>query len=262
MQKIQTRAQDLKTHRTRTGHHDHKQHVKTRTAIIDAITAKRKEQQKHLPTVKWDDKEARNEWQSKYLGSIYQADGAQMPDVQARIARARQRFGKMRHIWSNKQLHVNLRMRLYKASVCSILTYGSEAWRLTTKVRAALNGVNSSMVSVITGRTAREEATEGKTFDLVKWIRARKLQWLVHIMRMGTDRMLNHTIFEMYKAPQEGDMLMDAPATYSWRELGNYAWDRDYWRARVRALLQPRLTTVSIGSHQETGTTVPFTIST
>ena len=99
-----------------------------------------------------------------------------MYDVKTRIARARQRFGKMRHIWSNKILHQNLRMRLYKSSVCSILTYGSEAWRLTTEVKAALNGANASMISIITGRTNREEASEGKTFDLVKWIRARRLQ--------------------------------------------------------------------------------------
>ena len=99
-----------------------------------------------------------------------------MPDVRIRIAKTRQRFDKMRKIWGNKALHVNLRMRLYKYSVCSILTYGSEAWWLTTEVYAALNGANSSMVSVITGRIVREETTSGKTFDLVKWIRVRKLQ--------------------------------------------------------------------------------------
>ena len=256
------RPQDLKAHRTRTGHHDHKQYMKTRTAVVDAITAKRKEQQKLLPRVKWGDKEAVNQWRSKYLGSMFEAGGDQMYDVQVRIARARQRFGKMRHIWGNKDLHVNLRLRLYKSSVCSILTYGSEAWRLTPAVCAALNGANSSMVSKITGRPIREEATEGKTFDLLLWIRARKLQWLGHIMRMGTERKLKHAIFEMYKAPQQGDMLMDAPATDSWRELWTYACDREYWKARVRALRQPRITTVTIGPHHEAGMTVPFTVST
>ena len=72
--------------------------------------------------------------------------------------------------------------------MCSILTYGSEAWRLTPSVSAALNGANSNMVSIITGRHVREEASEGKTFDLIKWIRARKLQWLGHILRMGKGR--------------------------------------------------------------------------
>ena len=56
------------------------------------------------------------------------------------------------------------------------MTYGSEAWRLTDTVRAALNGANSRMVSVITGNTIHAEASNDKTFDLVMWIRARRLQ--------------------------------------------------------------------------------------
>ena len=64
----------------------------------------------------------------KYLGSIFEDGGDQMIDDRTRIARATQCFGKMRHIWGNKELYQNLRMRLYKSSVCSILTYGSEAW--------------------------------------------------------------------------------------------------------------------------------------
>ena len=152
-------------------------------------------------------------------------------------------------------------MRLYKSSVCSILTYGSEAWRMTAKVSAALNGANSSMVSVITGKTIREEATDGKTFDLVAWIRARKLQWVGHILRMGPDRMIKQAVFEMFKAPQTGDMLMDTPKTDSWRELCSYACDREYWRSPVRALRQPRMTTIVLGSHREGGATVPFTAS-
>ena len=81
------------------------------------------------------------------------------------------------------------------------------------------------MVSKITGRTIREEATEGKTFDLVRWIRARKLQWLGHILRMGTDRMVKRAIFVMFKASQPGDMLMGAPKTESWRDNNNIVVD-------------------------------------
>ena len=38
-------------------------------------------------------------------------------------------------------LHFNLRMRLYKSCVCSVLTYGSEVWRFTVEVMVTLNGV-------------------------------------------------------------------------------------------------------------------------
>ena len=59
-------------------------------------------QQKLLPKVKWGEEEAQNTWHAKYLGSMFEAGGAHMPDVRIRIARARQRFGKMRQIWGNK----------------------------------------------------------------------------------------------------------------------------------------------------------------
>ena len=154
-----------------------------------------------------------------------------MADVKARIARAKQRFGKMRHIWHDKQLHRNLRLRLYRASVCSIMTYGSEAWTLSEEVMRALNGANASMVCIITGRTPREEASDkwgGRAFNLIRWIRARRLQWVGHIMRMKMDRKLKQALFQMFQNRKQGDLLMDIPNTGSWRELKKYTDDRNY----------------------------------
>ena len=127
-----------------------------------------------------------------------------MADVKKRMTMARQRFGKLRHLWKSKDLHIKLRIRLYKASACSILTCGSEAWFLTEDVRKKINGANASMMSTITGNTPREEATKKtQTFDLVKWIRARRLQWLGHILRMGPERTLKRAIFVLWKDKRE-----------------------------------------------------------
>ena len=158
-----------------------------------------------------------------------------MPDVRRRITMVRQRFGKLRHTWSDKLLHKNLRIRLYKATVCSILTYGSEAWYLDAAVCRALNGANSQMMSIITGQTAHQEASaKTRSFDLVMWIRARRLQWLGHILRtMGTERSLKRAAFIMLKHPREGDLMMDAPEKKSWRTLVAWVMDREKWRARV-----------------------------
>ena len=62
---------------------------------------------------------------------------------------------------------------------------------------------------------------------------------------MGKEIKVKQAIFEMYKVPQPGDMLLDTPTTNSWRELCTYACDREYWRVRVRAFRQPRVTTVN-----------------
>ena len=45
------------------------------------------------------------------------------------------------------------------------------------------------------------------------------MQWIGHILRMGKDRQLKQTIFEMFNRRREGDMLMDAPQTESWWDL-------------------------------------------
>ena len=76
---------------------------------------------------------------------------------------------------------------------------------------------------------------------------------------MGTERLLKQAVFEMFKSRKEGDMLMDAPPHQTWRELCSYAVDRDYWRARVRSMKQPRIRVE--GPEVIEGGWNPFTIS-
>ena len=133
-------------------------------------------------------------------------------------------------------------MRLYVAAVCSIMIYGSEAWRLTDEVKRAINGANSKMVSTITGRTIQEEAAKnGKTYDAVAGIRATRLRWLGHILRMkktkgGEERMIKKAVKHLYHNRAEGDILMDAPNSASWEELTKMAENRQRWQTGVRAI--------------------------
>ena len=93
------------------------------------------------------------------------------------------------------------------------------------------------------------------------WIRARRLQWLGHILRtMDTERSLKRAAFVMFKHPREGDLLMDAPDKKSWRGLVTWAMDREKWRARVRRMRQPRIR-IEMGAHKEEGRVVSFTVS-
>ena len=72
------------------------------------------------------------------------------------------------------------------------------------------------MLSVITGKTPREEAVATTcSFNLVRAARARRLQWLVHILRIGEERLLQRAVRYLYDCRSEGDILMDAPHTDS-----------------------------------------------
>ena len=83
--KVYKRAQDLKAHKTRMGHHHCKAHKVTQTAVKDAILRKRIDEQAALPKVKWGIQETTNAWRTKYLDSMFEADGGCLTDV--RIAK-------------------------------------------------------------------------------------------------------------------------------------------------------------------------------
>ena len=143
------------------------------------------------------------------------------------------------------------------------MVYGSEAWKLNAEAVRKLNGANAQMMSVISGKTPHQEASpKRRSFDIVRWIRARRLTWLGHILRLGTERTIKHAVYEILKHRTEGDLLMDAPRYNSWRHLCTQACDRDFWRMCARALKQMAIVSVTMGPHVEAERTVSFTVNT
>ena len=226
----------LKAHLKRAGHQWERQRAH-KTAKKDVVRDRRVAEQMQRDKVCWGDKQVANVWQFVYLGSVFQADGAHGPDVQRRIGRAMARAGKLRHVWASDALTLKLKLRLYVAAVCSIMTYGSETWLLDVPTCRALNGANATMLARITGKSQHDEAKKATTtFDIVRNIRARRLQWLGHILRMEDHRLVKKAVYHIYMHQQEGDLCMDAPVTDTWSELLDMAKDRDTWRYRVKVL--------------------------
>ena len=97
------------------------------------------------------------------------------------------------------------------------------------------------MIHRITDKTIHEEASgDTRTFDIIAWIRARRLQWLGHILRMkpdvnGNERLLHLAVRHMHQEREQGDLLDDAP-NFEWGELKKLADNRDAWRAMVHRL--------------------------
>ena len=65
-------------------------------------------------------------------------------------------------------------------------------WKLDENTVCILNGINSRILHHITDKKYKEEVSEGtRTFDLVRWIRARRTQWIGHIVRIDPIRMVH-----------------------------------------------------------------------
>jgi hypothetical protein len=187
--------------------------------------------QKQKPTVQCEGNALRNVFHFKYLGSIFSADGDQTHDIQRRTALAASRCGKLRHCFDAQGIRTSTKLQIFKAAVTSVLTYGSEAWRLTPKAKAAINGANARLICRITGRTAHDEASpRNQTFNILEAIRKRKHEWLGHILRMEDCRLVKHAVQMQYNNNDMTNLLLDAPPTETFQELVRLASSRKKWK--------------------------------
>ena len=172
-----------------------------------------------------------------YLGSKFTADGDAIHDVEARIARALQRWGDLRHIFTSADLSLSLKIRIYSAAICSLLAYGCESWPFNEKVVKRINGANSRMLASFTGKTIQQEArTVSTSLNLVLRLRKIRLRWLGHILRGGKDQLTFQAVLAQFRSNASGSLLMDAPPYTCVEDLIPLAEDRAFWRATVRNL--------------------------
>ena len=157
------------------------------------------EAQKQKATVACEGHKLKNVFTFKYLGSLFSADGTHTQDVKRRCALAASRCGALNHVFNSDAIPLKLKLKVYRAAVCSLLTYGNEAWNLTDSTMAMLNGCNARCLSHITGLSAHEEASaRTRTHDLVGAIRRRRYRWLGHILRMPNNRLVKEAVKVQY----------------------------------------------------------------
>ena len=173
----------------------------------------------------------------KYLGNIFTAFANQIHDVKARVTQAMIRFGKLRNILDAKDIDVTLKLRLYEASICSILTFGYETWNLDRKTIKILKGANSKMLSRFTGKSIPQEARAITTsFNLIRRVRQRRLRWVGHLLRAGPSRITYHALVTQRQLNHEGNLLSDVPPHSFMQALTEMAMDRAAWTEHVNAL--------------------------
>ena len=167
----------IKIHKSKAHKAPEPQNFTGRLVVGKVKVAKLKVQQASRPSVKCVNTPLENVFCFKYLGSTFSADGDTTHDIEARIAMAQKRWSSLRHIFNSPHLSIDIKLRLYSASVCSLIAFGSESWRFTKKVMKRLNGANSRMLSSFTGKTVQQEARPASTsLNLVLRLRKTRLR--------------------------------------------------------------------------------------
>ena len=188
---------------------------------VDRLCRHKKQEEllKNVPKCRMDGQELGWKLTALYLGSLLQGDGGCDRDVQRRLTLARIKFNELMYLWHDSSVSQLLKMRIYQSNVLSTVVWGSESWLLTKTVMQKLNGWNSRCVSLITGKSAHDEASPRKqSMSLPGIIQFRRMVWLGHLLRcpdgcLERRALLRYAELRRRKIVVEpGDFLMDAPA--------------------------------------------------
>ena len=116
--------------------------------------------------------------QFRYLGCLLTEDGRSEKEVRTRIAMAKDAFNKHQKLLTGKSNH-NLRKRLIKTLVWSVLLYGSETWTLN-----------------------KDDIKRLESCEIWIWRKMEKISWREHVRneevlrRVGEERSLRATIWK------------------------------------------------------------------
>ena len=126
----------------------------------------------------------------KYLGSIKSADGTCSKDIKARVAMGKAKMTELNNIWKDRNIPLQLKIRLLKCLIWPVVMYGCEAWTLRKADENRLEAAemwfyrrlsNISWEDRRTNQSVLEELSVERGF--LNHIRRRRLKYVGHAVR-------------------------------------------------------------------------------
>ena len=155
-----------------------------------------------------------------YLGSVISSDGSLDDELTTRIGKASGAFNTINNIWVNKGISLKTKVRIYKAAIITILTYGAEVWSPTSSQISRLEVFNHRCLrrilkikwdDFVSNAAVRDQTVSCKVEEQ---IRCTRLRWFGHLARMSADRLPN---FLLSWYPSHGQRSVGAPRC-NWRD--------------------------------------------
>ncbi|KAI8511970.1 hypothetical protein Bbelb_110700 [Branchiostoma belcheri] len=145
--------------------------------------------------IKIDDATVKNTGSFTYLGSTITADGHSHTEILSRLGKASSAFSRIQKVLKNGMLSLQNKLRIYQATVISILLYGSETWQIYAADQKRLNAFHTRCLRKILNISYLDRITNKEVYqrtnqtEVASMIRKRRFRWFGHVMRMGDNRM-------------------------------------------------------------------------
>ena len=134
----------------------------------------------------------------KYLGSVINVANDMDEELKTRTMQSNRCFYALKHLFRSNLLNIATKYRLYKTLVRAVATYACETWTLTVSQENMLRCFERKIQRSICGpikvgdtwriRTNMELVEIFGSENIVSVIKAARLRWAGHVMRMSDDR--------------------------------------------------------------------------
>ena len=131
----------------------------------------------------------------KYLGSVISSNMSLDAEISTRIGKAAAVMSKLNtRVWTNNNLSLHTKLRVYQACVISTLLYGSETWTTYIRQETRLNTFHMRCLRKIMGLSWRDKVSDSDvlskagTTTIYAMLSERHLRWLGHVSRMDKGR--------------------------------------------------------------------------
>jgi hypothetical protein len=155
---------------------------------------------------------------------------------------------------SSRLLSRNVKVKIYKTIILTVVLYGCETWSLTLRKEHRLRVFENRVLRRIFGPKRDELTGEWRKLhneellnlysspDIIRQVKSRRMRWAGHVARMGEER----KVYKVLMGKPEGKRLLGRPRR-RWEDgirmdlreigLGGVDWirlaqDRDRWRVR------------------------------
>lgn len=138
------------------------------------------------------------------LGTIVNEQWGHSQEIKSRIEKARAAFIQMSKLFKTHNLNLQLKLRLLRCYIFSILLYGVESWTLTEATTKKLEAfemwtyrriLKISWMDKISNKQVLQRLN--KETEIIHTVKCRKLEYLGHIMR-------NETKYKLLKCILQG----------------------------------------------------------
>ena len=158
-----------------------------------------------------------NKYKTTWLVMTLSANGNDEEHVKQSILLAKIKFGQYCSMMYSKILWLSIKIANCKGMILSRATFGCEAVDLTNKTILRYKTFNAECLSCISGRS-RQEEMRNPSFDLLVWIRWRRLVWFGKCMRGTKGAIVLHALQWNFKNSPPGDIFHylpgDLPSTF------------------------------------------------